>query len=53
MVMAQVNSMQLVVSGMWGIFMYKEVRGTANIGLWFLFAFATLGLILLLQKEKE
>lgn len=41
----------LIVSGLWGIYWFKEIRGTNFISLWFLGAFICLGGILLLNYE--
>eukprot|EP01052_Picozoa_sp_SAG31_P005433 SAG31_NODE_239_length_19453_cov_5.539888_5_plen_418_part_00 len=52
LVMAQVVSMQLITSGVWGVLWYREVRGKFAVQ-WSGFAALTLLAIVLLGHEKE
>jgi len=50
-IMAQTTSVQLVTSGLWGIFYYKEMKGWHAV-VWGCFAIWTLASMLLLGLEK-
>lgn len=43
---------KILVSGLWGIFFYKEVRGTKTIALWFLSAVVAVLAIIWLSLER-
>lgn len=45
-------SIQLIVSGAWGIVYYGEVKGRAEVGIWVAAAVWTLAMVLLLGMEK-
>lgn len=44
---------QLLVAGLWGVFWFREVRGTAAILRWMLFAFVTVAGIVMLSLEHR
>ena len=50
-IMAQIQSIQLITSGLWGIFYYKELKGWHAV-LWGAFALWTLISMILLGGEK-
>jgi glucose uptake protein GlcU len=45
--------MQLFVSGLWGVFYFKEIRGTATITKWFASAFVAVFGIVYLSYQHE
>jgi hypothetical protein len=49
--MAQMQSLQLITSGLWGIFHYREIRGRAAVA-WSAAAVWTIIFIVLLGQEK-
>ena len=49
--MAQMQSIQLITSGAWGILWYRELRGRQAY-VWCIAALWTLGSIVLLGQEK-
>ena len=51
-VVAQAVSAQLVTSGAWGIFWYKEIASWRTIFVWMLWAALTLTMMVLLGEEK-
>ncbi len=50
-VMAQRNAMSLVVSGLWGVLWYREIRGTALL-VWCVMALLTVACVVGLGFEK-
>ena len=43
---------KILVSGLWGIFFYKEIRGTRTISMWFLSASVAVLAIIWLSLER-